>query len=269
MRRGLLALVFLMHVGGGWALTWVEPVKLVVGDVTPMEVRMVAGEPAVSQGAPDLPLEEPPPLPDLKPPPPELAEVVEPPPPDLPPPEIRPPAPELATVVEPPPRDLPPPVFPVEAPPPKPAEKPPEPKHVEPPKPKPSPPRPAQNPAPSPAPKQTPSQQAAAAQAGPAAPAAPTAPKTISVAQIGYLVPPNPVYPQRSRRTGEQGRVVVRALVDVAGRPAQVALQSSSGHPALDDAALSAVRAAQFRPYAEGGVPQVAWVIIPINFELQ
>ena len=29
-RRGILALVIFFHVGGGWALTQVEPVKLVV-----------------------------------------------------------------------------------------------------------------------------------------------------------------------------------------------------------------------------------------------
>ncbi|HEX9559020.1 MAG TPA: hypothetical protein VF991_21180, partial [Reyranella sp.] len=96
VKRALLALVIFFHVGGGWALTQVEPAKLVVGDIAPMEVRMVAAE---QPAQPDLPFEEPPPPPDLKPPP-----------------------PELATVVEPPPTDLPPPVFPIEAPPPRPPE---------------------------------------------------------------------------------------------------------------------------------------------------
>lgn len=51
--------------------------------------------------------------------------------------------------------------------------------------------------------------------------------------------------------------------------PAQVSLQTSSGHPELDQSALSAVRAAQFRPYAEGGMAQAVWVLIPINFVLR
>jgi periplasmic protein TonB len=228
VKRALLALVIFFHVGGGWALTQVEPVKLVVGDIAPMEVRMV---PAEQQAQPDPPLDEPPPLPDVPPPP-----------------------PELATMVEPPPPDLPPPVFPVEAPPPPP---PPQPE-----KPKPPPPKPVQKRPPTP-------QAPVEAQPQQAAPAAPAAPRTVSASQLGYIVAPNPIYPARSRKAGEQGNVMVRVLVDVTGRPAQVSLQTSSGHPELDQSALSAVRAAQFRPYAEGGLTQAVWVLVPINFVLR
>ena len=91
----------------------------------------------------------------------------------------------------------------------------------------------------------------------------------MSASQLGYLVPPNPIYPARSRKAGEEGKVMVRVLVDVTGRPAQVSLQASSGHPALDESAVSAVRAAQFRPYAEGGLAQAVWVLVPINFVLR
>jgi len=226
VKRALLALVIFFHVGGGWALTQVEPAKLVVGDIAPMEVRMVAAE---QPAQPDLPFEEPPPPPDLKPPP-----------------------PELATVVEPPPTDLPPPVFPIEAPPPRPPD---------PQKPKP-PPKPVQRPPSTP-------QAPVDAQPQQATPAAPAAPRTVSASQLGYLVPPNPIYPARSRKAGEEGKVMVRVLVDVTGRPAQVSLQASSGHPALDESAVSAVRAAQFRPYAEGGLAQAVWVLVPINFVLR
>jgi protein TonB len=228
VKRALLALVIFFHVGGGWALTQVEPVKLVVGDIAPMEVRMVPAEQAAQ---PDPPLDEPPPLPEVPPPP-----------------------PELATMVEPPPPDLPPPVFPVEAPPPPP---PPQPE-----KPKPPPPKPVQKRPPTP-------QAPVEAQPQQAAPAAPAAPRTVSASQLGYIVAPNPIYPARSRKAGEQGNVMVRVLVDVTGRPAQVSLQTSSGHPELDQSALSAVRAAQFRPYAEGGLTQAVWVLVPINFVLR
>jgi protein TonB len=62
---------------------------------------------------------------------------------------------------------------------------------------------------------------------------------------------------------------MVRTLIDVTGRPAQVSLQTSSGHPALDESAVSAVRAAKFRPYSEGGIAQPVWVLVPIVYTLQ
>ena len=89
------------------------------------------------------------------------------------------------------------------------------------------------------------------------------------MSQVAYINPPNALYPTRSRRNGEQGRVMLRVLVDAAGRPAQVGLAQSSGHPALDESALSAVRAASFRPYSEGGVAQAVWVNVPIDFVLR
>ena len=242
-RRGILALVIFFHVGGGWALTQVEPVKLVVGDIAPMEVRMVSAE---EPGQPEIEDSEPPPPVELKPPPPELATIVEPPPPDLPPPEF-----PLAKVELPPSDDPPPPEF-----------KPPE-KKVEP-KPKPPEPKPVQK-------KPQPARPAAPVEAGPqqAATAAPAGPRTVQASQLGWLVQPSPAYPARARRAGEQGTATIRVLVDVTGRPAQVSLATSSGHADLDQAALSAVRAAQFRPYVEGGLAQAVWVHVPIKFVLQ
>lgn len=238
VKRGLLALVIFFHVGGGWALTQVEPVKLIVGDIAPMEVRMVPAEQAAE---PEVENAEPPPPVEIKPI--DLAAIVDPPPPDLPPPEF-----PIAKIDIPPPPDLPPPVIPK-----------PEKKVEHKPEVKPAPKRPpAPQPAAPPAENQT--QQAARA---------PAAPRTVSDSQVGYLVQPRALYPTRSRKAGEQGTAIAKVLIDPSGRPAQVLLQKSSGHPALDEAALSAVRAAQFRPYVENGVPQPVWVLAPIKFELQ
>ena len=174
------------------------------------------------------------------------AEQLTPPQPEIqtPPPEdTPPPTPELESMIQPPLPDLPPPTFPVQAPPPKP--KPP------PPKPKPAPQVPT-----------TSTPQTAAA-------AAPAAPRTISASQVAYLTPPSPIYPARSRRAGEKGTVTVSVLIDATGRPTEVSVQGSSGHAALDESAVSAVRAARFRPYSEGGIPQAVRVLVPINFVLQ
>ena len=271
VRCGLLALIVFFHGGGGWALTQVEPVKLIVGDIAPMEVRLVAAE---QPPGPEIEIEsaEPPPPVDLKPPPPpDLATIVDPPPPDLPPPEF-----PVARIDIPPPPEMPAPQFPVAA-----IDSPPPPDTPTPVIPPPVIPPPDKKLEPKPAPSKrvqkrpTPSIPAPTGQASPnegqpqqTAPRIPAAPRTVSVSQLGYLVPPNPVYPTRSRRSGEQGTVTVRVLVDIAGRPSQVSLQGTSGHSALDEAALAAVRAAQFRPYAESGVPQAVWVLVPINFRL-
>lgn len=237
-KHALLALVVFFHVGGGWALTRVEPARLNVGDVAPMEVRMV---PANQPGEPEIESAEPPPPVDLRPPLPDLAAIVEPPPPDLPAPEF-----PIAKLDIPPPPEMPPPVIPIER---KPEPKPPAPKPVQ-------------------------KRPTAPASRGPAdaqpqsAPVAAT-PRTVPASQVGYLVQPRAVYPARSRKAGEQGTVVVRVQIDASGRASRVLLEKSSGHPALDDAALSAVRAAEFRPYVGSGVPQPVWVLAPIKFELQ
>lgn len=236
VKRGLLALVIFFHVGGGWALTQVEPTKLIVGDIAPMEVRMVPAEQAAEpENA------EPPPPAEIKP---DLAAIVEPPPPDLPPPEF-----PIAKIDIPPPEELPPPVI-------RPLEKKPEPKLEQP--------KPVQRKPPAPVP-----QAPVDNQPQQATPRAAAAPRTVSASQLGFLVPPSQNYPARARRAGEQGSVMVRVFVDVAGRPAQVSLEKSSGHPTLDEAALSAVRASQFRPYSEGGVPKTVWVLVPMNYVLQ
>jgi len=132
------------------------------------------------------------------------------------------------------------------------------------PAPKPEQPKPVQRKPPAPVP-----QAPVDSQPQQAAPAAATAPRVVSASQLGFLVAPNTIYPARSRKAGEQGSVMVRVFVDVAGRPAQVTLETSSGHSTLDEAALTAVRGAQFRPYSEGGVPKTVWVRVPINFVLQ
>lgn len=229
-RAGVLASVIFFHVGIGWALTSVQPTKLIVGEVAALEVRMVSAE------------QPPAPPVELNTPPPE----------DTPPPEV----PQLESMIQPPMPDLPPPEFPVAAPPPPPPPKP------QPPKPQPPKPQPAK-----PHPQQAEHAPAPPTQPGP--PAAPTGPRTVSMSQVAYINPPNAIYPTRSRRSGEQGRVMLRVLVDATGRPSQVALAQSSGHPALDESAMSAVRAASFRPYSEGGVPQPVWVNVPIDFVLR
>src|SRR5215212_6101217 len=90
VRRGVLALVIFFHVGGGWALTQLEPAKLIVGDIAPMEVRMVPAE-QPAQPEPQQEEEQPPPEPPPPPPPVFPIEAKPPPPPPEPPKPTPPP----------------------------------------------------------------------------------------------------------------------------------------------------------------------------------
>lgn len=97
-----------------------------------------------------------------------------------------------------------------------------------------------------------------------------TAPVTAAaplVESVEYLRAAPPVYPRESQRRREHGTVILRVLVDAAGRPAQIQVERSSGFERLDVAARQAVEKFLFRPHEVNGVPHAAQVLIPIEFE--
>ncbi|HZX29129.1 MAG TPA: energy transducer TonB [Telluria sp.] len=98
------------------------------------------------------------------------------------------------------------------------------------------------------------------------APAAPPAPRLISA--VEYVQAPRIDYPAMSRRMGEQGKVVLRVLVNGKGLPEQVAVQASSGFSRLDEAGKQAVQRALFKPYMEDGRAVPVFVLVPLTFQL-
>ena len=84
-----------------------------------------------------------------------------------------------------------------------------------------------------------------------------------------YLRNPKPVYPNLSRRLSEQGTVLLRVFITVAGDAARIELKESSGFPRLDHAALDAVQSWKFVPAKRGEQPVAAWVVVPIKFSLK
>ena len=175
-----------------------------------------------------------------------------------------------------PPQVLPPP--PVVQPPPRPPRvRPPERVVAAPPAPVPAPapfvvPEPAPAPAPPPPPVVVapPAPVVVAPPPAPTPPApAPPQPKTIPASAVQYLEPPSPTYPAQSKRLGETGRVTVRVFIDERGGTRDVRVERSSGHARLDEAALTAVQRARFKPYTENGLPFAGWAFIPIDFELE
>lgn len=94
----------------------------------------------------------------------------------------------------------------------------------------------------------------------------PSPPAQIPPSAVQYLEPPKLVYPRASVRNGERGRVMVRVFIDIHGWPQQVEVALSSGFARLDEAALSAVRLARFKPYQVDGVPVSGWALVPADF---
>lgn len=83
-----------------------------------------------------------------------------------------------------------------------------------------------------------------------------------------YLNNLSPPYPAISRRLGEQGQVLISALISKDGSATQARIEQSSGFQRLDQAALETVRQWRFVPGRRAGVAQDMWFKIPITFTL-
>ncbi len=84
-----------------------------------------------------------------------------------------------------------------------------------------------------------------------------------------YLRNPAPPYPSLSKRTGEEGKVVLRVSVNPQGTADSVDIKTSSGSPRLDESAQKTVRNWKFVPAKRGDTPVQSWVLVPIIFKLE
>jgi protein TonB len=92
---------------------------------------------------------------------------------------------------------------------------------------------------------------------------------TPAIFAADYLRNPAPPYPPMSRRLGEQGKVLLRVLVNTAGSADEVQVRDSSGSPRLDEAARETVKRWKFVPARRGEEPVPTWVLIPVSFKLE
>jgi protein TonB len=134
----------------------------------------------------------------------------------------------------------------------------------------------AQAPAPAQAAAQVPAQAAtpaAAPSSGPAPAAESVMPASIRSTdadyKAAYLNNPRPAYPLLAIRQGAQGKVLLLVDVLTDGRAGRIELEKSSGHAALDAAAINAVRAWRFTPARKDGLLAAQTVSIPIQFNLK
>jgi TonB family protein len=74
-------------------------------------------------------------------------------------------------------------------------------------------------------------------------------------------------YPPLLRDAGITGRVVLYFFIDETGEVQNVLIQESSGHPALDDAALRVASVYRFAPAMNRDQAVPVWVQFPITFQ--
>ena len=92
----------------------------------------------------------------------------------------------------------------------------------------------------------------------------------ISVASLGYGEASPPPYPRAELRSGIQGTVVLKVLVDIDGTPLEVVVQTSSGNRNLDRSAVQHVlKRWRFQPAMQDGRAVQAYGLVPIVFTLQ
>lgn len=99
-----------------------------------------------------------------------------------------------------------------------------------------------------------------AAASAAAAPSFAERPGVVDGVPVVERVPPE--YPPRAVRQGQEGTVLLRVDLDAAGLPLAVAVERSSGHRLLDQAALAAVRRWRFAAGRAGRILQ------PVRFRL-
>ncbi|MEH6403773.1 MAG: energy transducer TonB [Sneathiella sp.] len=78
-----------------------------------------------------------------------------------------------------------------------------------------------------------------------------------------------PRYPRRAYELGQQGSVLLHALVSKKGIARELKIETSSGYSLLDRAALSAVKNWEFIPHMRNGQKVQSWVRVPVNFVIQ
>ncbi|PZO08354.1 MAG: energy transducer TonB [Lysobacteraceae bacterium] len=89
------------------------------------------------------------------------------------------------------------------------------------------------------------------------------------VETLAYDVHPAPRYPRQALRTGLEGTVTLRVLVDEQGWPRSVEIERTSGHRELDRSAREHVLATwRFHPAQRQGRAISAYALVPIAFDL-
>lgn len=90
------------------------------------------------------------------------------------------------------------------------------------------------------------------------------------IAAPSILSKVNPVYPSAARQAGLEGTVILRIHIAANGRPGEISVARSTGHAALDEAAITAVGKWQFVPAKDrvSGRTVACTTTLPVSFRL-
>jgi len=90
-----------------------------------------------------------------------------------------------------------------------------------------------------------------------------------SVAKPNHLKNKAPVYPWIAKENRWEGLVILKVVVSEEGGVEDIAIEQSSGHKVLDDAAYDAVKKWKFHPAQIGTLALKSRVRIPVRFVLE
>jgi TonB family protein len=96
-----------------------------------------------------------------------------------------------------------------------------------------------------------------------------SAPSTTAAAgEVGptYRSLSPPTYPAAALEAGQEGKVILKVLVDTDGSAKQLEVASASLPGVFDEASIATVRKWKFNPAVRDGQPVEAWVQVPICF---
>ena len=93
-------------------------------------------------------------------------------------------------------------------------------------------------------------------------------PAPLAPTPVAAISTPPPAYPADVACTGGEGTSVLKVNIGPAGVPDNITVLTSSGFPALDQAAQAAVEGWRFRAATRNGQPVAASIQVPVTFRL-
>ncbi len=75
-------------------------------------------------------------------------------------------------------------------------------------------------------------------------------------------------YPDAARRANQEGRVLVKLCISIQGRVESAEVETTSGFPMLDEAAIKVGKAFRFKAPTQLGKPVATCTSLPVKFEL-